>query len=74
MGSLAIAAGVGLLAGAYMSSKKNKKADTGAITDLVEEKKVYMRKRKALYNTQGGVLGQEVNQVGQSGRGNIFGN
>lgn len=74
MGSLAIAAGVGLLAGAYMSSKKNKKADTGAITELAEEKNDSSKKRKALYSTQGGVLGQEVNQVGQDNRGNIFGN
>lgn len=51
-----------------------KKASGAQATALEEEKKVDMRKRKALYNTQGGVLGQEVSQVGRNNRGNIFGN
>ena len=51
-----------------------KKASGAQAAALEEEKKVDMRKRKALYNTQGGVLGQEVNQVGLNNRGNIFGN
>ena len=51
-----------------------KKASGAQAASLEEEKKVDMRKRKALYNTQGGVLGQEVNQVVQNNRGNIFGN
>ena len=51
-----------------------KKASGAQATALEEEKKVDMKKRKALYNTQGGVLGQEVMNVGRNNRGNIFGN
>lgn len=53
---------------------KDKKASGAQATALEEEKKNSTRKRKALYGTQGGVLGQEVGQVGQDNRGNIFGN
>jgi hypothetical protein len=53
---------------------KDKKASGAPATALEEEKKNSTRKRKALYGTQGGVLGQEVNQVGLNSRGNIFGN
>jgi hypothetical protein len=57
-----------------IDTNKSKKASGGAAASLEEEKKDSAKKRKALYGTQGGVLGQEVNQVGQSYRGNIFGN
>lgn len=50
------------------------KASGSAATALAEEKKASTKKRKALYSTSGGVLGQEVQQVGTSRRGNIFGN
>ena len=53
---------------------KEKKASGAQATALEEEKKNSTRKRKALYGTQGGVLGQEVNQVDQNNRGSIFGN
>lgn len=53
---------------------KDKKASGAQATALEEEKKNSTRKRKALYGTQGGVLGQEVNQVDPNNRGNIFGN
>jgi hypothetical protein len=53
---------------------KEKKASGAQSTALEEEKKNSTRKRKALYGTQGGVLGQEVNQVGPNNRGSIFGN
>ena len=53
---------------------KDKKASGAQATSLEEDKSKGVKKRKALYGTQGGVLGQEVNQVGQSDRGNIFGN
>ena len=53
---------------------KEKKASGAQATALEEEKKNNTRKRKALYGTQGGVLGQEVNQVDQNNRGSIFGN
>lgn len=51
-----------------------KKASSNAATQLEEDKKKDIKKRKALYGTQGGVLGQEVEQVGGSNRANIFGN
>lgn len=41
---------------------------------IAEDKKNSAKKRKALYATKGGVLGQEVNQVGGENRGNLFGN
>ena len=47
---------------------------TTAVEQVAEDKKKSAKKRKALYSTQGGVLGQEVNQVGESSRGNLFGN
>ena len=43
-------------------------------TQVAEDKKKNANKRKALYATQGGALGQEVNQVGGENRGNLFGN
>lgn len=39
-----------------------------------EDRKANSRKRKALYGTEGDALGDEVNQVGMSNRGNLFGN
>ena len=50
------------------------KVDTSAAEQVAEERKSSAKKRKALYATEGGVLGQEVNQVGESSRGNLFGN
>lgn len=47
---------------------------TTAVEQVAEDKKKSAKKRKALYSTQGGVLGQEVNQVGGNSRGNLFGN
>lgn len=47
---------------------------TTAAEQVAEDKKKSAKKRKALYSTQGGVLGQEVNQVGGNSRGNLFGN
>lgn len=53
---------------------KEKKASGAQATALEEEKKDSIRKRKALYGTKGGVLGQEVQGIGQDERGSIFGN
>lgn len=53
---------------------KGKKASGAQAEALEEEKKDSTRKRKALYGTSGGVLGQEVDQVAKDYRGNIFGN
>lgn len=53
---------------------KGKKASGAEMSSLEEEKKGSAKKRKALYGTQGGALGQEVNRVGTDNRGNIFGN
>lgn len=49
-------------------------AATSANQELAQEKEDTSKKRKALYETQGGVLGQEVSSVGNSKRGSIFGN
>lgn len=60
---------------AYAASQNKPKASTAPIDNLKQEKDTSSRKRKALYGTSGGVLGQEVQQVGgTSNRGNIFGN
>ena len=69
LGSVASAITLGLV-----DPNKEKKASGAQAASLEEEKKNNTRKRKALYGTQGGVLGQEVNQVDQSNRGSIFGN
>lgn len=45
-----------------------------AVQNLAEEKTESSKKRKALYATGGGVLGQEVSQVGNTDRGSLFGN
>lgn len=47
--------------------------DTSA-ESIRNDRKANSRKRKALYGTEGGALGDEVNQVGMSNRGNLFGN
>ena len=69
LGSVASAITLGLV-----DLNKEKKASGAQAAALEEEKKNNTRKRKALYGTQGGVLGQEVNQVDQNNRGSIFGN
>lgn len=53
---------------------KDPKVKTGAAAQLEQDKTDNSKKRKALYSTQGGVLGQEVTQVGNTNRGNLFGN
>lgn len=53
---------------------KQKKATRAIAAGLGAEKVSSLGKRKALYGTKGGVLGQEVDEVGKDYRGNIFGN
>lgn len=53
---------------------KNPKVKTNAAAQLEQDRTDNSKKRKALYSTQGGVLGQEVTQVGNTNRGNLFGN
>nr|DAI59771.1 MAG TPA: hypothetical protein [Caudoviricetes sp.] len=53
---------------------KNPKVKTNAAAQLEQDRTDNSKKRKALYGTQGGVLGQEVTQVGNTNRGNLFGN
>ena len=53
---------------------KEKKASQRAAVSLASDMAGDIKKRKSLYSTSGGVLGQEVEQVSQSYRGNIFGN
>lgn len=59
------------LAGKY---DKKKQATRAVAAGLEAEKVSSLGKRKALYGTSGGVLGQEVEEVGKDYRGNIFGN
>lgn len=54
--------------------KKKPKVKTDAAAQLEQDKTDNSKKRKALYSTQGGVLGEEVTQVGNTNRGNLFGN
>lgn len=72
-GGLTESLGVGKAIDRTINGKKVK-ASNNAATQLEEDKKKDIKKRQALYGTQGGVLGQEVEQVGGSNRGNIFGN
>lgn len=53
---------------------KEKRASQRAAVSLASDMAGDIKKRKSLYSTSGGVLGQEVEQVSQSYRGNIFGN
>lgn len=46
-------------------------ADTG---DLQEEAKQTAKQRQALFMTEGGILGEEVEGVGKKKRGTILGN
>ena len=72
-GGLTESLGIGEAIDQTINGKKVK-ASGGVAAQLEEEKINNSKKRKALYGTSGGVLGQEVNQVGQDNRGNIFGN
>ena len=69
--------GVGKIFGGALGSlglADEPEVKTTAVEQVAEDRKSNTKKRKALYATQGGVLGQEVNQVGESSRGNLFGN
>lgn len=73
--SIALAFPTGGASLAWGSSNKAPEVKEVPIaTQVAEDKKKNANKRKALYATQGGVLGQEVNQVGGENRGNLFGN
>lgn len=54
--------------------RDNPEVKTSATQELKEDAKDALKKRKALYETSGGVLGEDVMSVGTSSRGNIFGN
>ncbi len=47
---------------------------TNSTASIREDQKANSRKRKALYGTTGGALGEDVNTVGQNNRGTLFGN
>lgn len=47
---------------------------TSSAESIREDQKANSRKRKALYGTASGALGEEVNTVGQNNRGTLFGN
>lgn len=72
-GGLTESLGIGKAIDRTINGKKVK-ASSEVAAQLKEEKIVNSKKRRALYGTQGGVLGQEVQQVGLDNRGNIFGN
>lgn len=50
------------------------KVSTTAMADLAAEKEETAKRRKALLETSGGILGEEVESVGGVGRGTLFGN
>lgn len=54
--------------------RDNPEVKTSATQELKEDAKDALKKRKALYETSGGILGEDVMSVGTSSRGNIFGN
>ena len=74
----AVRTGLGFATGgmseALFKEKKAVQASTEEVVALEEEKKDAAKKRQALYGTSGGVLGEEVMNVGRNNRGNIFGN
>lgn len=59
--------------GKKVAGKKVKVGSTAAV-DVANNKESNIKRRKALYETDGGVLGQEVSGVGAVGRKNLFGN
>lgn len=74
MDSLVRVATLGLSDSFGLTGKTPEVKEAPIATQVAEDKKKSANKRKALYATQGGVLGQEVNQVGGENRGNLFGN
>jgi hypothetical protein len=54
--------------------KKQKAAQEAANKQLSTESNRNAAKRKALFETGGGVLGEEVENVGATNRGTLFGN
>ena len=54
--------------------KKKKVSASGAVSELQSDAEKLLRQRKALYATEGGVLGEEVEGIGKKKRGSIFGN
>lgn len=65
--------GVGKLVGGVLDDDKPK-ANYSAAYQLIEDKNKNTKKRRALYSTSGGALGQEVFGVDNNRRGNLFGN
>lgn len=53
---------------------KLKKVGQESALDLAADKAENSKKRRELYATSGGVLGQEVSQIGNEERGSLFGN
>ena len=51
--------------------KKKTRANTGNVEDAAEAER---KKRRAVYLTENGEMGQEVDSVGAVGRGTLFGN
>lgn len=60
--------------GQKISGQKQPKVTGAAAADVAAEKESNIKRRKALYETEGGVLGDEVKNVGSVGRKNLFGN
>lgn len=76
MGS--VVKGVGKLVGGVLDAVglgvEEPKANYSAVDQLTEDKNKNAKKRRALYSTSGGALGQEVFGVDNNRRGNLFGN
>lgn len=76
MGS--VVKGVGKLVGGVLDAVglgvEEPKANYSAVDQLTEDKNKNTKKRRALYSTSGGALGQEVFGVDDNRRGNLFGN
>lgn len=60
--------------GKKLAGQKQIKVGGTAAAEVAEEKAANIKRRKALYETEGGVLGEEVKNVGAVGRKNLFGN
>lgn len=54
--------------------KKKKVSASGAVSELQSDAEKLLKQRKALYMTEGGILGEEVEGIGKKKRGSIFGN
>ena len=60
--------------GEAVEGKKKKVSSRGAVSELQSEADKTAKQRQALFATEGGILGEEVESVGKKKRGTILGN